>query len=534
MMIDTQKNIFRIMTSTNTNRFLYYFKRIPLIGKLLPDRLYGDLPLKKDLAVIAAILNFFGKILGKAFFVGLFVALPAVLMTKDAHQLLFTSYLHIFAVVSFFGSLLVSQVFTGDRDEYLCVRLMHMDAKEYIVSTTLFREVTDFIYFLPVMLFATILMGGTPVQAILLTVLRAGLSLIGEGFFLLLYTRAGVMPSGKGAYLVAAGTLCLAAAYLPPLLHRPIVPCGLLFHPAFLLPLSALAAVCVFFLVTYRRYHEIALATLKSSSFSEDPGKLMAEAKFADVQVREKDFRDAELKLHKFDDKEGFAYLNAIFFDRHRRLFVRPILIRLAIIAIVSAGAVVVSFLSPHLFESVRPGVILPAFVFILYLVSIGERVCKAMFYNCDISLLRYSFYREKGAVLSNFKVRLFRVAGLNLIVAAAICVATVGLASFFRMGWPVPETVSFVLSIVFLSLFFSVHHLFLYYVFQPYTTESGVKNPFYSIINNGVYLLCFSCIKIKSPPSYFALIVLAATFLYIVVALILVDRLAPKTFRVK
>ncbi len=533
-MIDTQKNIFRIMTSTNANRFVYYFKRIPLIGKLLPDRLYGDLPLKKNLAVFAAILIFFRKILGKAFFVGLFIVLPAVLMTKDTPQLRFASYLHIFAVVSLFGSFLVSQVFTGDRDEYLCVRLMHMDAKDYIVSTTLFREITDFIYFLPVMLFATVLMGGTPVQAVLLTVLRAGLSLIGEALFLLLYTRAGVMPSGKGSYLVATGTLCLAAAYLPPLLHRPIVPCGLLFHPAFLLPLFALAAVCVFFLVTYRQYHEIALATLKSSSFSEDPGKLMAEAKFADVEVREKDFRDAELKLHKFDSKEGFAYLNAIFFDRHRRLFVRPILIRLAIIAILSAGAIVVSFFSPHPFEPIRPGVILPAFVFILYLVSIGERVCKAMFYNCDISLLRYSFYREKGAVLSNFKVRLFRVAGLNLIVAAAICVATVGLASFFRMGWPVSETVSFVLSILFLSLFFSVHHLFLYYVFQPYTTESGVKNPFYSIISNGVYILCFSCIKIKSPPSYFALIVLAATFLYIVIALILVYRLAPKTFRVK
>ena len=65
--------------------------------------------------------------------------------------------------------------------------------------------------------------------------------------------------------------------------------------------------------------------------------------------------------------------------------------------------------------------------------------------------------------------------------------------------------------------------------------TRTGLmKNPFYNGINYGVYFLCFLCMKIKSPPSYFTLIILTSTLVYSVVALILVYKYAPKTFRVK
>ena len=75
---------------------------------------------------------------------------------------------------------------------------------------------------------------------------------------------------------------------------------------------------------------------------------------------------------------------------------------------------------------------------------------------------------------------------------------------------------------------------LFLYYVFQPFTTELNVKNPFYRILNMAVYILCFICMEIRTGSMGFTLIVLGFTAAYIAVALILVYRFAPKTFRVK
>ena len=38
------------------------------------------------------------------------------------------------------------------------------------------------------------------------------------------------------------------------------------------------------------------------------------------------------------------------------------------------------------------------------------EEFCKAMFFNCDISLLKYGYYREADAILKNFKIRLRKI----------------------------------------------------------------------------------------------------------------------------
>jgi signal transduction histidine kinase len=182
----------------------------------------------------------------------------------------------------------------------------------------------------------------------------------------------------------------------------------------------------------------------------------------------------------------------------------------------------------------VEPRQILPAFVFVMYMASIGERATRAMFYNCDLALLRYPFYRQKDAVLSNFTVRLRMITRLNLVIAAAIVAAVVATQFLFGWEWPLLGIASFALAILSLAMFFSVHYLFLYYVFQPYTADLGMRNPFFQAINVVVYMACFLSLQIDSPPSYFTLVVIALTVAYMAVALFLVHRYAPRTFRLK
>ena len=93
---------------------------------------------------------------------------------------------------------------------------------------------------------------------------------------------------------------------------------------------------------------------------------------------------------------------------------------------------------------------------------------------------------------------------------------------------------VPFFLCVLLLAFLFSVHPLFLYYVFQPYTTQLAVKNPLFTLINWGMYLVCWMCVQIDQPPEFFSLLVLAVTAAYIAAALALVWLRAPKTFRVK
>ena len=123
---------------------------------------------------------------------------------------------------------------------------------------------------------------------------------------------------------------------------------------------------------------------------------------------------------------------------------------------------------------------------------------------------------------------------GNNVMIGAAICAAVVA----FRMVcgiWEFDGNMAlFCLAVLVLSVFFTVHHLFLYYVFQPYSEEMNVKNPFFWAFNMVIYAVCFFCYEIQTGGVFFTMGVLAVTTAYIIVALMLVYRFAPKTFRVK
>ena len=188
---------------------------------------------------------------------------------------------------------------------------------------------------------------------------------------------------------------------------------------------------------------------------------------------------------------------------------------------------------------SVPRGINLPEFcqhVYrLLYMTTAGDKACKSrLFYNCDKSMLRFGFYRNPKTLLSMFRIRLIQVAKYNVMIGAAICAAVVA----FRMVcgiWEFDGNMAlFCLAVLVLSVFFTVHHLFLYYVFQPYSEEMNVKNPFFWAFNMVIYAVCFFCYEIQTGGVFFTMGVLAVTTAYIIVALMLVYRFAPKMFRVK
>lgn len=215
---------------------------------------------------------------------------------------------------------------------------------------------------------------------------------------------------------------------------------------------------------------------------------------------------------------------------------IQPIQRRLTIICVLFIVAVLMMLISPETSSKFTAYLLggLPFFVFIMNYTSIGERVCKAMFYNCDLSLLRYGFYREQTAILDNFKIRLIKLSGLNLIPAVAICLACTLLFLLSGADWGLMDAVIFWVTILCLSLFFSVHHLFMYYIFQPYSTELNMKNPFFFIVNSIVLGLSVACIGFPKASSLFTLVVLAGTIAYMVIAVTLVYKFSSRTFRVK
>ena len=64
-----------------------------------------------------------------------------------------------------------------------------------------------------------------------------------------------------------------------------------------------------------------------------------------------------------------------------------------------------------------------PVLILILYWLSSTQKICKAMFVNCDVSLLKYGFYRDKKGILSNFRSRLKKMIAYNLIPSIVMIV---------------------------------------------------------------------------------------------------------------
>ena len=232
-------------------------------------------------------------------------------------------------------------------------------------------------------------------------------------------------------------------------------------------------------------------------------------------------------------DRQGFAFLNELFMKRHKSMFRTSMRIVTLIAAAVIAGLVILMMISPEL----RLGIgrellnLLRFFVFVMYLINGGQSFTQALYMNCDRSLLHYSFYREPDNILQLFKLRLVEICRSRLKPALLI---TGGMMVLAAVGGRRDLLVYLVigLSIPAMSIFFSVHYLTLYYLFQPFNSIGRSVKPAYNIIIGLTYFVSYMLTRIEVPPLIFAAACIVFCIVYSIIACMLVYRYAAKTFK--
>ena len=153
---------------------------------------------------------------------------------------------------------------------------------------------------------------------------------------------------------------------------------------------------------------------------------------------------------------------------------------------------------------------------------------------NCDHSLLTYSFYKQPRFVLKLFQIRLREIMKINAVPAGVIGVG-LALILFATGGTDNPLNYAvLVVSILCMSLFFSIHYLTIYYLLQPYNAGTELKSGTYSLVLSATYLACFFMMQLRMPTLVFGMMTIVFCVLYSVVACVLVYRFAPKTFRIR
>ncbi len=530
-MFQTITTIMKVEMSITINGFFYFLKRLPILKKLLKNTNYGFLKIKNVLGYLAFIYGLFASLFKAIILTALSISGPALFMAEGQ-----TGNKMILLVFLFLGLRWVrSNTLENDRQKFIIVRQLRMNPREYIFANLWKNEGFKFVGRLSAFLLLGWITGLSPLEALLFASMVTATAIMAEASWLLLFKKSGYILEEHPVINIIGYLILMVLGYLgyfllPNANIKPVI-----FHPITVILFGALFIVGFIYLKKYDAYGE---AVGKSISLEKITNieTIKSDAHFMEVKMEEKDYNLSETKTKKIQDKDGFSYLHGLFIQRHRKIFRNPILIKSIIVIGVFLLIFIIDFfidteVSKEMTMTLTENYNM--FIFLMYLLCNSTRQIKAFFYNCDLSLLKYGFYRKPKNLLKMFGVR-FRTLLLSNFVPTALIIIGLVIAVFVSGTGDYISILPVIIMIIALSVFFTIHYLFMYYIFQPYTESLEVKNPFYSMINFGVYFLSYISLQIDAPALWFLPVVIVASFVYAGVAILLIYKKAPKTFRVK
>lgn len=533
--------IFSIEKAFTVNRTIAFLKKIPLIKRLFKGNNYSRPVLKAFVSVYAFFAEIFKNFLFKgiygAMIIGATVFITSTygssgmkMMEKYGPQVSIMIYL-LFTLV---GALMNNNLFELDEDKYSVVFLMRMDAKKNVLINYTYTMIKFFVGHLVLAIAFVIWSGYNPLFVILMPLFGIGLKLLLQGIQVKLWKRNRNFTSGFmfGGYGVSLTILALAAIVVIAVLK--------LFMPEYAvmaLMCTVILAGFIFGITALKNYDDYRIAYKKVTEQSFE-----AQATVVDAQKQKnKDIlvMDEADTLSEGSKGKGLRGFNEVFMKRHKKILWKRTMIISIVIAvlyvIIAAGCLFTGNFFGEL-SNLSDGAItkvILTMVFICYFINGGESVTSAMYMNCDHSMLTYSFYKEPKKILELFRLRALSIIKLNIIPGIMIgC----GFASIIAITGGTHNYINYVAAIaapIVISIFFSVHYLTIYYLLQPYDSNSDAKSPLYSVINTVTYIVSYLTMQIEVSGMIFVEVVVAFCIVYILLACFLVYKLAPKTFRI-
>ena len=521
-MLNTVINSFKLKNAYSTNSFIYNLRKLPLIGKKIPSNLYGNRVIMTIINIIFGLFKIISLFVGKFIYVGLMIYLPATSFKNP------NAFLNIFVFLTLIGAFCNTFIFNPNKDKYYSIILMKTDAKKYALYNFYYFLFTLFISFYPAILAYGILFNINIYILLLLPLLVICMKQIGNFFLLKYYEKTKKVLTENNFLLIAiAGFTGLFPAYILPYLGYSIN------NLTFIIILAISIFFAIYSLIYIRKcnnYNKIykEILTLNNIIFDTKDSNIVNKKKQYESSI------DSKVLINS--NKKGYSYFNELFIKRHRNILTKSAiitaLIALAIILFIFIGTLIDKKIAININEMTLTS--LPYFVFIMYIINRGSVITQAMFINCDSSMLNYRFYRQPKVILELFKERLKTLIKINMIPSLVIAI---GLPFLLFVTGGTSNNLNYILlliSIISLSVFFSVHHLVIYYLLQPYDINMKAKSSTYSIVNGITYFICYLCIDLSYPTLIFATFVTIFSVIYILTALYLVYKYAYKTFKLK
>lgn len=514
---------FSLKNTYRVNSILYALKQIPLLKKFLPASLYQVHGFKVFANVLSVIWEISAMFLGKLiYFLTMVCGIGALYEKVPADQV----FLHILLFLTIIGTYANTNIFDPTRDKYYAMILLRMNAREYTLVNFGYTILKVLIGFLPFSIIFGISRGVPLWPCLLIPFCVAGAKVTAAAYSLWEYEKNGIARNGntfsKGRWLFT-GILLVLAYGLPAVgIALPVwASMGIMLAFVFL------GAASIRRIVRFQNYREINQELLTQVMTQLDDVKYAAKATVeknisADISITSK--------------RKGFEYLNELFIRRHQKILWKSTIKIASVCIILVCGVLAALYFFPEMKPNTNNLVLtwLPYFTFIMYAINRGTGFTQALFMNCDHSLLTYSFYKQPKFVLQLFRIRLREITKINAVPAVVI---GAGLALILYASGGTENPLNYVVlfvSILSMSMFFSIHYLTIYYLLQPYNAGTEIKSGAYQVIMGGTYLVCWLLMQVRMPVLVFGAACIAFCILYAIAASALVYRFAPKTFRVR
>ena len=516
----------RVKNAYTVNQIIYGFSKLPLIGKLIPTKFYGFKSFKVISFIIFVIRELIRTFGYKLLYIYIFLLLPLTF-----YKSFDVSYIiHIYIFLALIGAFANTEIFNPTRDKYYLIVLMKMKAKDYIVP--------NFIYFLGsifvgqlvslILLFFNVI---TWYQVLMLVVFTVSVKVIAIAFYFYRMKKSNIIinenkPKSWALYFFLIISLLLIGYLLPYFnLVIPVNAFYIIFVITFILGIISFRKV-----LTYNNYQYLCKELLKHDNI------FVVNTSNNTEQLTKMSREQITLDKGITSDKSSFAYFHDLFVKRHRKLLIDSAKKMTVFILVIGIILGILIFFVPVLKQGINTFalLLLPYMLFIMYFINTGKNITNAMFMNCDHSMLFYRFYREPKIVLSLFKERLKTVIGINLLPTVVLALV-LAILLFLSGGTSNPlNYIIIILSIISMSIFFSIHNLVLYYLLQPYNIGMEMKSTTYTIASLITYWACYYISRIEVSTFIFGIIMIIFVILYSVISLFLIYNYAPKTFKLK
>lgn len=534
-MFNTFLQAAKVHKAYRANAFIYHLKKFPLIGALIKSREYGGGLIK----VLANLSFYISGIFKFCIFDWLYLAtvfiLSAVLKENLGMPLSSTFPLIILAFLPV-GIFLNNTIFSTEADKYYDIIIFRMNASKLALSTLYYNLLRMLVGYITAFFVICKLSDISALTAILITLA----AILGK-FAGINYRTECTMKQHEKKFIKCAVLFILTSLLIVAslLFTRVVVPTVIL-----QLIFAIIAIIGLIFVpkvVFFKDYLQLYKYYLKEDNVfvNEKSQNVTKEAAKNNITFEEK---DKKLDTNKVSNKSGFAYFNELFVLRHKGLLARKTKILCIISAAVWGMVLGVCIFAKATGEAFTISIntaykgllLIPIF---MYYINQGDGLVQAMFFNCDNAMLTYNFYRKSENILGVFKQRLKTIMYYNLIIAGVISLEGITIAPLVTSESYLKVVVIAVVLIFTSSILFSMHKLVLYYILQPFTDGVTVVKPMWTMVNTITYIVCFSLAQLMEEINptialYIAIGFIVFSFIYFIVALALVRKLAPSRFK--